>query len=216
MPESPQLVWSEIQEWRQKYRKTFPRIRRLPILPSLDAWLIGRVRLMHHAAGQPVRILDIGAGDRALLARLEPVRDLIDYKSQDIDTKRPHDYYSFSDIRDRFDIVVVAEVIEHLRAVELPGFLKAVYEFSADGGWVAVTTPNVCHPNVFWRDFSHITPMHYYDLSGLLARSGYGEIAVYRLAKLSLYKRLVAWWYRNLLELLHCDFAQSILAVGRK
>ncbi len=208
--------WSEIHRWRQQFRKAFPRIQRLPILPSVQAWLIPQIKQRHSEKGSAVRLLDVGAGDRQLPWKLDAVKDLVVYKSQDIDQGGKHDYYDTKDITETFDIVVSTEVIEHLDAAGKCKFVDEMFRLTNPGGWLAVSTPNANHPNIFWRDFTHVMPIHYYDLAGLLGRAGCTDISVYRLAKMNWKKRLTVWRYKALLDLLHSDFAQSILAVGRR
>ncbi len=215
--------WSEIQSWRQKFRKKFPRIQKLPILPSQQAYLIQNIlpsgtedRGRKTEDGQRTSILDVGAGYRILFDKLDKVHDIINYKSQDIDRRQQHDFYSTEEINEQFDIVVSSEVIEHLDAEGKCNFIDELFRLTKPGGCVAVSTPNANHPNIFWRDFTHIMPIHYYDLAGLLGKAGFNNIEIYRIAKLNWKKKFTIWRYRKLLDLIHSDFAQSILAVGRK
>jgi len=208
--------WSEVHYWRQKFRTVFPDVSQLPTLPSLAAWLVGRVRALAEQGLRPVRLLDVGAGDRALALRLDAVAGLMDYQSQDVDRLWPHDYYDTREIVTTFDLVVAAEVIEHMDAAAKIDFVAELFRLTAPDGWVAITTPNAQHPTIFWRDFTHVNAIHYYDLAGLLGRVGFVDVGIVRLTKLSWRKRLTIWRYRRLLKLLHCDFAQSILAVARR
>lgn len=208
--------WSQIHHWRQQYRHVFPDVRKLPIVPSLHDWLISHINATAPVLGRPLRLLDVGAGPCLLRTRLAPVAHLIAYQSHDVDRAHPHDYYDTASITGQFDVVVNAEVIEHL---DLPGKLALISELfrlTAPGGWLALTTPNAQHPTIFWRDCTHIAPVHYYDLAGMLGRAGFAHIGICRLAKMTWRKRLIVWRYRALLKLLHCDFAQSILAVAQR
>ena len=210
------INWSEVHSWRQKFRKTFPRVQKLPIIDSISAWLIPQIKKLSENNSGKVSLLDVGAGKKDLLKKLEPVKNLIDYKSQDIDKKQQHDFYDLISIEKKFDFVVSAEVIEHLDSTEKCLFVENLFSLTNYGGFVAVATPNANHPNIFWRDFTHKMPVHYYDLAGLLGHSGFTEIDIFRLTKMNWKKRFTAWRYRSLLNLLHTDFAQSILAVGKK
>jgi len=211
--------WSEIQSWRQKFRKKFPRIQKLPILPSIQAYLIDYItsNIQRPTSNvQRLTLLDVGAGYRDLFDKLEKVHDYINYKSQDIDRSRQHDFYSLEEIDEQFDMVVSSEVIEHLDAEGKCNFVDELFRLSKPGGCVAVSTPNANHPNVFWRDFTHVMPIHYYDLAGLLGNAGFNNVEIFRLAELNWKKKLTIWRYKKLLDLIHSDFAQSILAVGHK
>lgn len=209
-------AWAQIHHWRQQYRHVFPDVRKLPIEPSLHDWLIRHIRATAPVLGRPLRLLDVGAGPCLLRPRLQPVAHLIQYKSQDVDRTHPHDYYDTASITEQFDLVVNAEVIEHLDLPSKITLVNELFRVTAPGGWLALTTPNAQHPNIFWRDCTHVAPIHYYDLAGMLGHAGYSNIAIYRLAKMTWRKRLTVWRYRALLKLLHCDFAQSILAVAQR
>ena len=208
--------WSDVHHWRQRFRHVFPDVLRLPIQPSMPAWLCAHIRTLARQGAKQISILDVGAGDRSLALHLDSVKNYIDYKSQDIDRVWPHDYYDTREITEQFDLVVSAEVIEHMDAAAKIPFIAELFRLTKPNGWVALTTPNACHANIFWRDFTHVNAIHYYDLAGLLGRAGFTDIGIHRLAKMNWRKRLTVWWYRRLLKLLHVDFAQSIMAVARK
>ncbi len=211
-----EINWSEVHTWRQRFRKKFPRVQKLPIIDSLAAWLIPQIKkLAEENSSDKISLLDVGAGKKDLFKKLVQVESLINYKSQDIDKKQAHDYYDLEAIDEKFDFVVSAEVIEHLDAAEKVFFVNNLFQLTKAGGYVAIATPNANHPNIFWRDFTHKMPVHYYDLAGLLGHSGFTEIEIFRLTKMNWKKRFTIWRYKSLLELLHTDFAQSILAIGR-
>ncbi len=191
----------------------------MPILPSIQAYLIDYItsNIQRPTSNvQRLTLLDVGAGYRDLFDKLEKVHDYINYKSQDIDRSRQHDFYSLEEIDEQFDMVVSSEVIEHLDAEGKCNFVDELFRLSKPGGCVAVSTPNANHPNVFWRDFTHVMPIHYYDLAGLLGNAGFNNVEIFRLAELNWKKKLTIWRYKKLLDLIHSDFAQSILAVGHK
>ena len=209
-------AWSDVHHWRQQYRAQFADILNLPLTPSLGGWLEDHVRA-HAAPGGPrIALLDVGASDRQLERKLASVASLVVYKSQDIDRGRPHDYYDTASISDLFDLVVSSEVIEHLDAATKISFVQELHRLVKPGGWVVLTTPNAQHPTVFWRDFTHVTPIHHLDLAGLLGRAGFTDVRIFRVSRMNWKKRLRAWWYSGLLRLVHCDYAQTILAAARK
>jgi SAM-dependent methyltransferase len=213
---SSELPWSDIHAARAHFRKAFPRVSKLPIIPSTQDWIISCVESFTRSLQKKATLLDVGAGDRNLFKKLESVHDLISYSSQDIDDTHFHEYTSMKDIKTTFDFVVSCEVIEHLDAVEKCEFIHELYRVTAPGGWLVISTPNAQHPTIFWRDFSHVMPIHYYDLAGLIGRSGCDGIGVFRIARMNFKKRLTALVFSSLLELLHIDFAQSICVVGQK
>jgi SAM-dependent methyltransferase len=208
--------WSTVHFWRQRYRDAFPAVRKLPIIPSAESWLISCIEARAAVDPSKAKVLDIGAGDRTLLMKLEPVRPHLTYKSQDIDRVWPHDFYDTEEIADQFDFVVSCEVVEHIPATDKVPFFDELFRLTKPGGWVVVTTPNVHHPIAYWLDFTHLNPVHYYDLAGLLGRSGFEDIQLFRLTRMNLQKKVMAFVFRPLLKLLHVDYAQSILAVARR
>lgn len=218
MKESPEVEaynledWSQIFYWRQKFRKSMGRIDKLPITASAAQWIIDEIK----KSGKRLSVLDYGAGPRLLKEKLAPVIDKIDYFSFDIDRRTEQDYYELSEIKRDFDIVVCLEVIEHLDTRGKIDLVKDMTSLTKPGGKVMVTTPNAEHPTVFWRDFSHVAPIHHLDLAGLMARFGLVDIEIHRLARLTLKKRFQLIFYAPFLKFLHCDFAQSIMAVGKK
>ncbi|MBR5624924.1 methyltransferase domain-containing protein [bacterium] len=205
--------WSQIFLWRQKFRKSMGRIDKLPITSSAAQWIIDEVE---KSASKKLSVLDFGAGPRLLMEKLSPVIGKIDYESYDIDRRTEQDYYDIKDIKKTFDIVVCLEVIEHLDTRGKIDLVREMTSLTKPGGKVMLTTPNAEHPTVFWRDFSHVAPIHHLDLAGLMARFGLEEIEIHRLAKLTLKKRIQLLFFAPLLKFLHCDFAQSIMAVGTR
>jgi len=208
--------WSTVHFWRQRYRDMFPAVRKLPILPSPEAWLAACIESRAGLDRTQITVLDVGAGNRDMLMKLEPVRQYISYKSQDIDRVWPHDFYDTKEITTQFDFVVCCEVVEHIPAAGKVPFFDELHRLTKPDGWVVLTTPNVHHPIAYWLDFTHLNPVHYYDLAGLLGRSGFTDIAIFRLTRMNPKKRLTAFIFRPLLKLLHMDYAQSILAVARR
>ena len=205
--------WSQIFLWRLKFKKSMGRIDKLPITGSAAQWIIDEVE---KSGPKRLSVLDFGAGPRLLMEKLGPVIGRIDYESYDIDRRTKQDYYDIKDIKKTFDIVVCLEVIEHLDTRGKIDLVREMTSLTKPGGKVMLTTPNAEHPTVFWRDFSHVAPIHHLDLAGLMARFGLEEIEIHRLAKLTLKKRIQLLFYAPLLKFLHCDFAQSIMAVGTR
>ena len=205
--------WSQIFLWRQKFKKSMGRIDKLPITGSAAQWIIDEVE---KSGPKRLSVLDFGAGPRLLMEKLGPVIGRIDYESYDIDRRTKQDYYDIKDIKKTFDIVVCLEVIEHLDTRGKIDLVREMTSLTKPGGKVMLTTPNAEHPTVFWRDFSHVAPIHHLDLAGLMARFGLENIEIHRLAKLTLKKRIQLLFFAPLLKFLHCDFAQSIMAVGTR
>lgn len=210
------VPWGEISAWRARYRKVFPRVSKLPCVPSVAAWLMSCIESYTRQGSSSARVLDVGAGEKDLYTRLSPLHEYITYDTQDVDDTHAHTYRSLDEVTAPYDFVVSCEVIEHLDAAEKCAFITDLYRVTAPGGWVAIGTPNAQHPTIFWRDFTHVMPIHYYDLAGLLGRAGYSEISVFRVVRMGIKKRILSIIFGGLLDLLHVDYAQSILVVAQK
>lgn len=200
--------WSNIIEGRKR-AKGLPGVLNLPKVDTLiDA--LGKVLKKGDA------LLDFGANDRNLKSALERAGIDVKYSSVDIDRNLPHDYYEISAIERTFDAIVATEVVEHMPVMRVVEFMGAASRLLNRGGHIVITTPNVCHPVVFWRDCTHITPLRYDEVYGLLHSSGFEDIKVFRLGKFKLKQQIVAFLYSPLLKLLRMDYMPGILAIARK
>jgi len=201
--------WGEITKGRARAGKGLAHILKLPIVPGARDLLAGFLK-------DGDSLLDIGAGDRNLERFLSGRGLNLRYSSCDTDTTFKHDYHDMDSIDSAFDAVAAFEVIEHMDPGSVLVYFKKVVEILERDGVFVVSTPNVCHPVVFWRDCTHITPFRYDELYGLLAEAGFGEIEIYRTGAFSLKQRVTAIYYRPLLRLLRMDFAPGIAAVARR
>jgi len=102
---------------------------------------------------KPGRVLDFGSGDNAVLT------GILRQRGFDCTAYDPVYGLGLAALRDRYDTVVVCEVIEHLR--DLRGDLALLKECLAPGGRVVVRTQ--CYPSVatiptWWyaRDATHL------------------------------------------------------------
>lgn len=92
----------------------------------------------------------------------------------------------------QFDLVVMAEVIEHVLDEELDSVLKRVAALTRTGGLLVVTTPNdedlelgmsYCPvSNVLFHRWQHVRSFNDASLSELFARAGFEALAVHRLS----------------------------------
>lgn len=202
--------WSTFYAHRKRLRERFPSVYALPIRKKLFDVIIDEL-------GGGESILDVGASSKSLGERIGKVFSGVTYKTMDIDRAGEHDYYSLDDIGESFDVIVLSEVIEHLEftdGMELLGRLRGLLK---EGGRIIVSTPNLNHPNRYWKDPDHRTPYMYESLGGALLQSGYDVRALYRIYNDQFLRRfirlyLMAWLHRYL----DVDFAKSIVAVGRR
>ena len=202
--------WSRIGRARARQEGRFPTVLKLPLVHDLH-------RRVLELCPPGARVLDVGAHDRSLGERLRAKDPSIAYKSMDVDDTHPHDYRTLEEIDETFDSIYCLSVIEHLSPAEGFELLERLFCLTAPGGRLVVLTPNVFHPNYFWRDVTHTTPWPYNDLAGARLEAGYGEVALYRVADNPRLKdRLRRWRWHGMLKMLKIDFAIHILAVAHR
>lgn len=204
------IHWSEQLHWREKVHQQYPEVwdlritkKRLPII------------LKYLEDGESV--LEIGAFDRALGERIKKYYPHILYKSMDIDPTYSHDYSSFEEIKETFDLILLFEVIEHLDLSSGREMVAKIYQILNRGGRVIVTTPNIYTPGRYWKDVTHRTAYHYEELGGLLLSQDFELIAICRLFNepiLNFFMKV--YFFSPLFRFLGIDFTKSILLVARK
>ena len=202
--------WSEQVRWREKVHRQYPGV-----------WDLGIVRkrlpfiLKYLQDGEAV--LEIGAYNRELGDRLRKHYPRILYKSLDIDPSYSHDYTSLEEVREKFDMVLLFEVIEHLGWESGREMVGRIFEVLKPGGRVIVTTPNVYTPGQYWKDASHRTAYHYEELGGLFLSQRFASIEIFRLFSEAFLKYFIkVYLFSSLFRFLGFDFTRSILLVARK
>jgi predicted SAM-dependent methyltransferase len=204
------ISWSKLFEHRDKIHQRYPDIWDLKILRK-------RFPLMVEMIRDGEKVLDIGASNRSLEARLKRRFPNLIYKSMDIDREQFHDYYSLEEIQESFDMVFLFEVIEHLELEEGIRFLRWVYDLLLPGGRLILTTPNVFNPTRFWRDATHKVAYCYDDLAGILLIHRFQIRAMYRTYNDAFHRYLLrVYVMAPLHRYLGIDFAKSILIVAEK
>lgn len=198
--------WNEIFKGRKK-AFNLPNILKLPTV-------VGRMDVLRSVVKKGDSVLDMGANDRTLKKFFEREDIKVEYFSLDIDTTLEHDYYSLDSVDRKFDVITAFELVEHISVADLLALLHKFTGLLKAGGRIVVSTPNVCHPVHFWRDCTHITPLRYDELYGLLASAGFEDIMIYRSGKLKLKEKVWALIYRPLIKLLKMDFMPSIIVVA--
>ena len=204
-----EVDWSAIKRGRSSLHGAFPRVLKVPMIEDAE-------KALYDMIPDGGSVLDIGAYDRNIERYLKNKPKKVYYKSFDVDKSLPHDYYSFDEIDERFDVAVSFEVIEHLGVKDAVGLVSNMYSVLKDGGKAVISTPNIFHPTVFWRDCTHRTGFRYQELAGIMAASGFRNIKIYRVMKLSLKNRITIFFYKPVLKLLDMDYAGRILAIGER
>ena len=164
--------WSEFYAHRKEIRKIYPSVYKLALKKKLLDVVTGELR-----GGE--KILDVGASTRRLGERIKKKHSAVTYKTMDIDRAKEHDYYSLDEIKEKFDVVVLSEAIEHISFQEGIDLLKRLFTLLSPGGRLIVSTPNLHHPNRYW-DSDHKTPYRYEEIAAALVSAGFNVRNIYR------------------------------------
>jgi len=203
------IAWSRLQRHRELIRERYPTIWGLKVIKNVSSQIKKRLY-------QGIKILDIGAFNRAREAKLRKEQPDIIYRSMDIDRGYHHDYYQLDEIQESFNLILLLEVIEHLCLQEGHQLLARASRLLEEGGFLYISTPNLYHPHRFW-DLSHLTPYRYDDLGAMVLMSGLTIEGIYRVYNAPYLARLFRLYLANHIHrYLDLDFARSILIVGHK
>jgi SAM-dependent methyltransferase len=135
----------------------------------------------------------------------------------DVDPAYPHDYSSFEEIQETFDMVLLFEVIEHLSLEEGRELVSKIYRVLNPGGKVILTTPNVHTPGQYWKDATHLTPYHFDELGGLFLSQKFELLEICRIFRENCLKFLVkARLLSFIFRFLGIDFSESVILAARK
>lgn len=204
------MQWSELKRRREEVKKAYPSIFKVPLVYSTKKQLIGSV-----LAGASGKALDVGGGDRFAEALCKDVKGL-SYKSLDTDDSRFHDFRGFDEIKEKFDVLLMLDVIEHLSLDDGFKLLQDCKNIMTPGARVVITLPNNNHPTAFWGDCSHVTSYRYHELGAMLLSIGFDGLEIKRVcAKNRLKDRLLAFLLKPFLKFMDMDFATGIMIVAR-
>lgn len=206
------LLWSEIKEKREQIKALYSSIFKVPLIYGTKKNVICNI-----ARDLSGKVLDIGGGDRFAGEICSALNNGIEYKSLDIDNSRFHDYYSFDDIKERFNAIFLLDVLEHVSLADGKLLLEKSYQLLDPDGKIIVTVPNNLHPTCFHADCTHITSYRYHDLSGLLMSCGFKDIRIFRISARKKFKhKLLALILKPVLKFMDMDFATGILITAKK
>jgi SAM-dependent methyltransferase len=204
------MNWSELYWYREKIHKRFPEVWDLKIVRKRLSVLVKYIQ-------NGDTVLEIGAYDRKLEEKIKTQLPRVEYRSMDIDRSLYHDYYTMEEIKEKFDEILLFEVIEHLEVEEGIKLLQSIYELLRPGGKLILSTPNVMNPVRFWDGVTHRVPYYYEELGGLLLRQGFEVIHIYRVFNNPFFQYLVrVYLFSFLHRFLGIDFAKSILVVAKR
>jgi 2-polyprenyl-3-methyl-5-hydroxy-6-metoxy-1,4-benzoquinol methylase len=204
------MHWSERLQWREKVHERYHNLWDLKLVRRGIPYVLGYLR-------DGVHVLDVGASGRNLEERIKKHYPRAIYKSLDIDPTYPHDYSSFEEVKETFDIVFLFEVIEHLGLDEGREMVKNIYRILSRGGRVILSTPNMHTPGQYWKDITHLTPYYYEELGALFLSEGFEIVEIRRVSRKSFLKFYFKGYILSpLFRFLGIDFSESILLVAGK
>jgi len=204
------MKWSEQLRLRERVHQKYPEVWTLKIVKK-------RLPIILKYLRDGETLLEVGASNRDLEGRIKKYCPKALYKSMDIDPSYSHDYSSFEEIQETFDMVLLFEVIEHLGLDEGREMVRNIYQILKPGGRVILTTPNVYTPGRYWKDVTHRTAYHYEELGGLLLRQDFEILEICRVFNEPLISFLAkVYLFSPVFRFLGIDFTKSILIVARK
>ena len=202
--------WSALYKTRREIQRQFPDFWDLAVRKKHIEIVLDEVR-----GGDS--ILDIGSSTRELRQRLvDACGRTVSYKSMDIDRETKQDFYSIDDIKEKFNVVFLFEVIEHLSFEDGLQLLSSIHDLLLPGGKLILTTPNAFHPNRYW-EYSHKVTYRYDEIGGILISLGFKVKSIFRIYNDAFFRRLFRLWVAAPLHKYLCvDFAKSILVVAAR
>lgn len=204
------ISWSDLFRHRNGIHRRYPDIWHLKVLRKRFPLMLQNIR-------DGEKVLDVGASNRNLEGRLKKYYPNLIYKSMDIDQTQFHDYYRLEDIKGKYDVIFLFEVIEHLTLEDGMEMLGKIYELLNKGGRLILTTPNIFNPGRYWRDATHRQAYCYDELGGILMAQGFSIKEMYRTYSDAFHRYLFRVYVTAPLHrYLGIDFAKSILVVAVK
>jgi len=202
--------WSRLFSYRDRIHKKYPEVWDISLIKK-------RPHLLRNILRDGMTVLDFGAGMKGMKEEIANLGINVIYKSMDVDRSNLHDYYDVASINDRFDVVMMFEVIEHMSLQEGLDLLKKLHSIINERGIIVLSTPNIFNPSRFMRDATHKTFYAYDELCGLLNIAGFLIKDVYRSYNDAFHRYflkvyLLGWLFR----FLGIDYAYSIFVVGEK
>jgi hypothetical protein len=166
-------------------------------------------------------ILDMGAGNRTFKVLLDAIGVNSIYKSFDIDKNNSHDYHSIEEITEKYNHVILFNLLEHLPFETGLEYLTKAQDALENNGLLFISVPNIWHPNHMWRcDITHIKPYPFQDLFAILSYMGFKEIEMYRIYhrpyRFSIKHYLINKLKILLHEIMELDYTKDMWFIAKK
>lgn len=200
--------WNKLYQFRKRIRKRFPSLWQIKVIKKPSNIVKSYLR-------DNIRVLDIGAGNRQIGEKVKELYPTITYKSMDVDRKMFQDYYTLEEIKEKYNLILLFEVIEHIEFKEAVEMLKKIRGLLHPGGRLILTTPNVFHPHRYW-EYSHKVSYRYDEIGGLLLALGYEVGHIYRIYNNAFIPRIIRLYLAAPIHYyFNIDFAESIAIVAK-
>jgi SAM-dependent methyltransferase len=204
------MRWSERFDWREKVHEQYREVWDVKLVRKRLPYISSYIK-----DGESV--LEIGASNRRLEKRLKAFHPQLRYKSMDIDPSYPHDYSSFEEIKETFDVILLFEVIEHIDLKGGGEMVARIYQILNPGGRVILSTPNIYTPGQYWKGVDHLTAYHYEELGALFLSQGFTIVDIRRVYNDPFLQYVMrVYLLAPFFRFLKIDFTKSILLVARK
>ncbi len=120
-----------------------------------------------------LRVLDVGAYDRAFGRAIDRCGLPCTYHSVDVDGSRAHDFRDLSQVTGSYDVIAMFELIEHLPYEDVDKLLHQAWALLSPEGRLFISTPHPFHPTRYFSDVSHKQHWPPDDLYALLRHVGF-------------------------------------------
>jgi len=128
------------------------------------------------------KVLDIGANNLELYKTLKRKGFNGEYKSMDIDTSIDVDYYSIYDIKEKFDCIIMLEIIEHITRQTFDEYLIHIRKkLLKKNGTLIISTPNIGNVYAIRNDSTHISVYPIQELCAILEVNHFKNITPFRI-----------------------------------
>lgn len=200
--------WGHLYRYKRKIKDRYPRYNKIRLAKKI-------LNVILPYLNNNCSILDIGAFDRLLETSIKYFMPGAHYKSVDLDGPYKHDYDSIDKVKEKFDIVLVLETLEHMAFKRGVDLLSKIHDFLNPNGILILSIPNIFHPNRC-REYSHKVDYRYDELGGILLALGYKVEDIFRLYNDPLFRKIFKRYIlRSLFYLFEVDFARSIVIVAK-
>lgn len=205
MDDMPMRSWEEFYRYREQVKSYYPTIWKVPIVKKELDRLLPNIK-------ENSRVLEIGAGRRKFMSRILAHRKGVVYESMDVDPDTEQTYYDLDKIKQKYDMIFMFEVIEHVPVTVGFSMLEKIRGMLSDGGVMILGTPNIYHPNRYHGVLSHQSPYKYEDLGAFVQLAGFTNVKIYRMFNDAFLRRVfrlyIGVWLHKYLGI---DFAGTIL-----